>query len=463
MTEGKECKHDHKQNNSEEFSEAKRNREHEIEGTAYLCFIVLPSEEEGEEDRELSPESNVDYYIQGHFVDGSKRNIGLMGTQTDKDRKPDCCYSKDDPPIWLNLTLCNFQTNKEVTIKVEKTGGDFARLSASTLSFETTQLIPDAERETTLTKFFPKVKKMSYVDLFIVMGKMTLSGDTSETLLTEEVKRSKVDNIEANSSKMTFESIIPLRVQISWHRSNKLLTTSHHKNPVEDVVHLIVKSLAKAEVKLWIEPCLCIRRRRDHPFKSFLAPFQPICSHRSFMPLKEEESHHISLTEFASKIVSREEVTWPADEPYPDHKRAKDPVTQLLGESNTIPLRQDDKVEVADKNIYDALKGKSDPAAVYSSNHYEHTSQVDPKQMAFNRDLQGKNPSVSVPLKSYTDSSFAADDAFYSDAAIMDRTQQHASLNITLLSFTPAQDPSSFLEQANLETCLGIDKVADSP
>lgn len=35
-----------------------------------------------------------------------------------------------------------------------------------------------------------------------------------------------------------------------------------------------------------------------------------------------------------------------------------DPTTQLLGESNQVPLKQDDKVEVADKNIYDALKGK---------------------------------------------------------------------------------------------------------
>jgi len=52
------------------------------------------------------------------------------------------------------------------------------------------------------------------------------------------------------------------------------------------------------------------------------------------------------------------------------------------------------------KNIYDALKGQSDPAAVYASNHSEHCEQVDPVHMTFLRDVEGKSDkTTSTPLK----------------------------------------------------------------
>lgn len=62
----------------------------------------------------------------------------------------------------------------EYCCEAEKTGADFARLSSSELTFETSSVKVDKQADDYISKFFPKLISIEYDDAVVCLGEMTL-------------------------------------------------------------------------------------------------------------------------------------------------------------------------------------------------------------------------------------------------------------------------------------------------
>eukprot|EP01102_Stenamoeba_stenopodia_P005667 TRINITY_DN1640_c0_g1_i1.p1 TRINITY_DN1640_c0_g1~~TRINITY_DN1640_c0_g1_i1.p1 ORF type:complete len:175 (+),score=43.90 TRINITY_DN1640_c0_g1_i1:53-577(+) len=96
----------------------------------------------------------------GRLIDTSPkklRQLGVMGTQlldyVGETHK--CCCDAQDPPLYFQMTLVDFQTNSEFTQVVQVTGGDYVQMKSEHLRFATQQLESGSKADVTIAKYFP--------------------------------------------------------------------------------------------------------------------------------------------------------------------------------------------------------------------------------------------------------------------------------------------------------------------
>ncbi|KDO27463.1 hypothetical protein SPRG_07052 [Saprolegnia parasitica CBS 223.65] len=110
-----------------------------MEGTAVLCF----------------PESGA--WFQGYVnVDGA--SLGLMGVEVPVD---DCVHCPHGGYREYNLTVINYEVDKELEIAVYKTGGESCTIASDdvgpSVHFDTSRLLVDSDAATAIEVLFPSI------------------------------------------------------------------------------------------------------------------------------------------------------------------------------------------------------------------------------------------------------------------------------------------------------------------
>eukprot|EP01103_Thecamoeba_quadrilineata_P015707 TRINITY_DN5043_c0_g1_i2.p1 TRINITY_DN5043_c0_g1~~TRINITY_DN5043_c0_g1_i2.p1 ORF type:complete len:128 (-),score=21.23 TRINITY_DN5043_c0_g1_i2:237-620(-) len=114
-------------------------------GLAQICSLS-GSEKEGKR------------WLHGHIIDlFTKKCIGLMGTELIDyiDTTIHQCCIGDEPPIYYNITLIDYESQEELTEVATRTNGDYFKLSSPHFRFVTEILKADHQAESHIQKFFP--------------------------------------------------------------------------------------------------------------------------------------------------------------------------------------------------------------------------------------------------------------------------------------------------------------------